>query len=152
MTIEAAFPKYGASRLYDYRRFNHPTIWRDEYLNTPEVVFFLKNEQATSVISRKVTSMTRTILWDNSSLRKGIKEVEVIGLTDVFAHYGGTLALSIAMRLQVISSEALLRHRLLAEGNIQWRVCHTHMIVSGQSQAGRESHYKWLSKHRALNK
>lgn len=47
----------------------------------------VKNGQTTAVTSGKVNSMTRTIQWDNSSLLKESEEVEVIGLTDVFAHY-----------------------------------------------------------------
>lgn len=35
-----------------------------------------------------VNFMTRNIQWDNSSLLEEPEEVEVIGLTDMFAHYG----------------------------------------------------------------
>lgn len=124
----------------------NPNMWRHEYLNTPGVV---KNEQTTAVPSGKVTYMTRTILWDNSSLRKGIK----IG----WVHWTNR-CICVLWGLQLFrlrTEYSCSRPRLffaidLSGGNIRWRVCHTHSLVG--SQAGRESHYNRFSNHRALNK
>lgn len=79
----AAFPKYGQESYM---------ITADSIIRQFGVMkkdsWVVKNGRTTAVTSGKVNSMTRTIQWDSSFLLKESEEVEVIGLTDVFAHYG----------------------------------------------------------------
>lgn len=79
----AAFPKYGQESYM----ITADSIIR-HFGDMKKDSWVIKNGRTTAVTSGIVNSMTRTIQWNNSSLLKESAEVEVIGLTDVFAHYG----------------------------------------------------------------